>query len=399
MTNNDIYDILASKPHNPHYLKRYFKFIQWCKENPTKEDYTEKHHISPKSDDLFPEYISFVLYEWNCIVLSARQHILAHILLWKSYGGKSVLPVNYMLNVQNSETGYSDRKLPTAIQIRYAASAKSGFGEWRKGKSTFKDSEGNKYFLKTTDPLIEELGLVGNNSGHNHSEESKQKMSETKLPNKVVKIFKLDQKKTIKLYSQEFADHINDGWNTELTDDDREYIQSQSNQKLSDFWTNRMRYMDSTGTYHGSYLKDDPIIQELNLVPLRTQSQIDQNASRTDLATAAKLGTKIYNNGLEERFLVAPIDDSWVLGRLPYSKEGMKNRADGLRTAILGATTYNDGKRNYFIKEGDFIDPSWVKGMAPQKEREHKYTDGITIIKCTKNNVPSGFVQLRHFKK
>lgn len=30
MTSNDIYSILESKPHNPHYLKRYFKFIVSC---------------------------------------------------------------------------------------------------------------------------------------------------------------------------------------------------------------------------------------------------------------------------------------------------------------------------------------------------------------------------------
>jgi len=26
----DIYKILASKPHNPHYLNRYIRFIEWC---------------------------------------------------------------------------------------------------------------------------------------------------------------------------------------------------------------------------------------------------------------------------------------------------------------------------------------------------------------------------------
>ena len=87
MTNNDIYAILASKPHNPHYLKRYFKFIQWCQENPTTDEYVEDHHICPKADDLFPEYADLKKFVWNSITLTSRQHFISHFLLWKAYGG------------------------------------------------------------------------------------------------------------------------------------------------------------------------------------------------------------------------------------------------------------------------------------------------------------------------
>lgn len=94
MTSNVIYtpnifEILQSKPHNPHYLRRYYNFINACsKINSTKSkeelDYTEKHHICPKS--LFKEFKNFRIHQWNCSVLTFRQHFISHWLLYKSYG-------------------------------------------------------------------------------------------------------------------------------------------------------------------------------------------------------------------------------------------------------------------------------------------------------------------------
>lgn len=91
MTSIDIYSILSSKPHNPHYLKRYYKFILWCDQvnsTKTKEElgYAEKHHICPKAKDLFSEYEYFKKNPWNKIVLTGRQHYIAHWILWKVYG-------------------------------------------------------------------------------------------------------------------------------------------------------------------------------------------------------------------------------------------------------------------------------------------------------------------------
>lgn len=90
MTSIDIYSILSSKPHNPHYLKRYYKFIIWCAQvnsTKTKEElgYTEKHHICPKAKDLFPEYSCFKKNPWNMVVLTLKQHIVAHHILWKAF--------------------------------------------------------------------------------------------------------------------------------------------------------------------------------------------------------------------------------------------------------------------------------------------------------------------------
>jgi len=67
---------------NPHFLKRYVRFISQLINLP-KEGYTENHHIVPVC--LFPEYKNFKSYPWNKITLSARQHLIAHYMLMKAF--------------------------------------------------------------------------------------------------------------------------------------------------------------------------------------------------------------------------------------------------------------------------------------------------------------------------
>lgn len=82
----DIYSILASKPHNPHYLNRYVTFIEKCKLNNLNYDgYMECHHVCPKADDMFPEYSCLAKHPWNLAKLTARQHYIAHLMLWKAF--------------------------------------------------------------------------------------------------------------------------------------------------------------------------------------------------------------------------------------------------------------------------------------------------------------------------
>jgi len=90
----DIYTILSSKPHNPHYLKRYIKFILWCqKVNKDLDEcaYTEKHHICPKAKSMFPYYSNFKEFEWNLIKLTASQHFISHHILAKAYNNRSMI--------------------------------------------------------------------------------------------------------------------------------------------------------------------------------------------------------------------------------------------------------------------------------------------------------------------
>lgn len=82
----DIYSILSSKPHNPHYLNRYITFIQNCQhKNVEYNGFMEKHHICPKAKDMFPEYKCLRENFWNLSKLTQRQHMIAHIILHKVY--------------------------------------------------------------------------------------------------------------------------------------------------------------------------------------------------------------------------------------------------------------------------------------------------------------------------
>jgi len=82
----NIYAILSTKTHNPHYLDRYIKFIEGCQiKNININEKVEKHHICPKAKDMFPEYRKFSDHPWNCAFLTARQHFIAHRILWKTF--------------------------------------------------------------------------------------------------------------------------------------------------------------------------------------------------------------------------------------------------------------------------------------------------------------------------
>ena len=103
----DIYAILSSKPHNEHYLNRYIKFITACQhKNTIFSGYTEKHHICPKAKDMFPEYESFIAHRRNCAVLTARQHFIAHMMLWKCFP-----TVNSITYAAHSMSVYQNKKI------------------------------------------------------------------------------------------------------------------------------------------------------------------------------------------------------------------------------------------------------------------------------------------------
>lgn len=80
-----IYNLLSIGQYNKHYLDRYIKFIDMCQKinEKTHLTYKESHHIVPKC--IFKEYICFNNNPWNKIDLTARQHYIAHWILWKIY--------------------------------------------------------------------------------------------------------------------------------------------------------------------------------------------------------------------------------------------------------------------------------------------------------------------------
>lgn len=81
LVSSKIRAILASKPHQPRHLDRYIKLLNHYKDNKIGD----RHHICPKSKDLFPEYSNLTLHPWNLIRLPPKAHRLSHLIIAKIY--------------------------------------------------------------------------------------------------------------------------------------------------------------------------------------------------------------------------------------------------------------------------------------------------------------------------
>lgn len=365
----DIYSILSSKSSNIHYINRYLKFINSCKvanEQLNTNDFMELHHICPKASDLFPEYINLIQYPENGVNLTFRQHLIAHVMLWKIFGKSQATALNCMLHTASDDSSPTRiRKIPAATFLRYVEKLAND----AHGFAAYKDSNNKKYFLHKDDPLITELGLVGNNKGYFHSEEAKQAMSAAKRPNKTVKLYFLDCKISVKLFSSKYHEYIAQGWNPARTSDDLAYIKAKANVKNSVALLGTANYMyPDTKEFAGRLSKDDPKIVELGLVPLATDGQKRQWKDRSAKAVEALTGTNIYNNGKEEaRFREDPGGD-WVLGRLPRSDNYKQNFLNGIRAKNASTVYWNNGVICKKFPNDQHPGEEWAKGMLPRSK-------------------------------
>lgn len=124
MTSIDIYNILSSKPHNTHYLNRYYKFILSFQHQIKIEGVTELHHICPKSKKLFPEYSKLKDHIWNGVHLTFRQHYIAHLLLWKTYHGEQTQAFRLMC-LRSNTSNVKQSKLYEKVKLECISNLKT----------------------------------------------------------------------------------------------------------------------------------------------------------------------------------------------------------------------------------------------------------------------------------
>ena len=244
MTSKNIYDILESKPHNPHYLKRYWKFI--CSIPSDQKGYTESHHICPKSKDLFPEYSSFRENPWNKVKLTPRQHFIAHWMLWKAYSGNQTYAFLAMCNGQKSKfqteryNRVNSKTYALVKEFFYSESSKSNHG-----KACFVDQDGNRFYISVTDSRVVSGELVAQSKGRKLtrkskcSESTKRKMREaralstkSKNPDRKQTIYFLHFRHQCLYYSDKYIEMLEQGWSTKQTPEHREWFY-QNNSKIS----------------------------------------------------------------------------------------------------------------------------------------------------------------------
>ena len=104
MLSEHIYTLLKTKSNKEKELSVYIRYLNRCNrinktKSPEQLGVLEDHHILPKAKDMFPDYQDRVIYPWNSVKLTAVQHVMAHWLLWRSYGyGSQSLAFHFMTN-------------------------------------------------------------------------------------------------------------------------------------------------------------------------------------------------------------------------------------------------------------------------------------------------------------
>lgn len=93
-----------------HYYRRYIKFIDSCKISEIT-GYTESHHIIPKS-------LGGTNSKDNLVNLSARQHFLAHWMLWKAYDDKQMHDAFWLMCNMSSSNQQRTYKINSKIYGR-----------------------------------------------------------------------------------------------------------------------------------------------------------------------------------------------------------------------------------------------------------------------------------------
>jgi hypothetical protein len=114
---------------NFEYLEKYIKLIleyRLCE----SDEYTEKHHILPKS--VFPEFENE---DWNIIELKYEDHINAHLFLFKSINIRQYQrPLNWMLNTYKNKEEISNASKIGWINLKMDSDK---YSEWCRKRSDF----------------------------------------------------------------------------------------------------------------------------------------------------------------------------------------------------------------------------------------------------------------------
>lgn len=171
-------EILKAKKHNEHYLKRYCRLIELFKDLNSSGDI---HHICPKAKDMFPEYTDS---SWNKITVTSRQHFILHWILAKAFPGTSqTLAFFYMTNTLKKRKG-KDYQIAREKQVEIAKLVGKDL------KRNAKISAALKGKPKSAEHIASMMGHIVTeetrqklreaNLGKKHTEESKQKMSESR---------------------------------------------------------------------------------------------------------------------------------------------------------------------------------------------------------------------------
>ena len=320
---------------------------------------------------MFPEFGDLRDHPWNGIRLTAKEHIIAHIMLWKAYGSSQTYALSYMLKITNhkNKTVTASDKIPPVYVVRKYAILRNDLRNWQQRKAKYKDAAGNIFTLKTDDPRIATEGLVGFRRGIKHTALTRSRMLAAGVKRKArrnVTLYFLAATAKVRIDSVKFVEYLEQGWTMQKTSDDIDYTRGLVDAENSKRLTGTMQYTRPDGKYFGRLRSSDPRVAEFSLIPQVTVAQREVGRKHAYMMAEKNVGTTIYNNGTVEVKRKEHPGDGWVVGRLPRSDAHAAAQRDAVRLATAGTTIWNDGARNYRVKPGGTAHPSWIKGMAPR---------------------------------
>jgi hypothetical protein len=309
-------EILESKPHDKRQLERYIKFIEHCRES-NDADRNIGHHICPRAAEMFKEYECFRKNPWNKILLTERQHFIAHLILWKVYRNVSM---TFALNMMRNFGGVT---VTSRLYEELREDVSSIIGKSNKGRKRTKDvrdaigkrtentiivfdcndTDRNCFRINKDDEKYDPEIHLFYRTGYKHSEETKLKIGR---PGKICCYN--EETNTIKYV--EDVDSIPDGFR----------IGGGPNQKISEYFSNSI-WCYNPKTKHqiripeneipndyirGRILENNPGIDKANAM-MGVVDIIEQKATKTTVIDKTRHGPESGRS--TEKTVVAVFND------------------------------------------------------------------------------------------
>ena len=170
---------------NERQAERCLRFLEYCSRSNfgKKLELSEKHHILPKSKRLFPEFGNLRYNEWNAIILTPRQHYIAHWILSRvfldSRERSAALLAFYRMYANNDDVKrrYTSRQFARCREA--SAEAMRMNNPMKRDEVVSKMKSSRREFFKTEEGKRRKQQMRETRIGVDHiSEEGKRRLSE-----------------------------------------------------------------------------------------------------------------------------------------------------------------------------------------------------------------------------
>lgn len=327
------------------YKKNYYDYINYIKTlNRHKDDcnYYEKHHIIPRS-------LGGKDFEDNLVLLTAREHFLAHYLLWKfNPCRETTFAFHTMVFMKNKNQQHRNHKIVSSrvyqrLKTEYAKhlSELMKGNKIRLGSHLSEESKEKIAKVHRGKKLSEEHKLKDrlSNLGRKHSEETKQKISKNNIGKHHISE---EQKAKLRL--------LNLG--RPLTEEHRRKISESNKGKI---FSNEHRLNLSKAAKKRVMSKEE-------------RKKLSETRKKLHIVTRGSKGMHWYNNG-SINISAFECPDGFVKGRLPYiiknkrKPMSIENKLH-LSNVKKGMHWYNNGIVSMQAKS---CPEGFVKGRLPLK--------------------------------